>query len=82
MMWVITVSTLYILSVALAVALNMNRVLVMDRNNVTGHSRIASKNSYQVNNTFCILQKKEDLVIISTNLILYGSTLISYILLL
>jgi len=50
-------------SVALAVAMNMNRVLVMDRNNVTGVTRKESKNSFQVNNTFCISQQKEDLVI-------------------
>ena len=45
----------------------MDRVLVMDRNNVSGNSRKSSKNGYQVNNTFCNLQNKEDLVIISRN---------------
>ena len=64
---IITVTMVFIFSVALAVAMNMNRVLVMDRNNVTGHSRMESKNSFQVNNTFCNLQKKEDLVIILRN---------------
>lgn len=54
-------SEIHMYSVALAVAINMNRVLIMDRNNITGIVRKHSKNAYQVNNTFCRDQQKEDL---------------------